>query len=293
MGVRGAQEGTVDIDAHGRLEISFHEGVTRQLALLEGEPGWTPTRLAGWLDEHILHPNVTKPDAQLFIHRAVTALIERSGVAIDKLAREKHRLRKALEEKIEAIRASQRGKAFQAALFDGGAEISVDQSLTLGMGDVEKYAPNRMYEGSYVFRKHLYPFVGELPSEGEEFDCAVFLDEHPEVKSWARNVSNQVTTSFWLQTSTDRFYPDFVGELRDGRIFVVETKGAHLWSNDDSKEKRAVGMLWAQASKGKCVFLMPEGPDWGSIGAAFSTPSPQSSALSSTAVAPAQTSSSP
>jgi len=67
------------------------------------------------------------------------------------------------------------------------------------------------------------------------------------------------TTSFWLQTSTDKFYPDFVCLLADGRILVVEYKNATDWSNDDSKEKRALGELWAERSGGTCVFYMPKG----------------------------------
>jgi type III restriction enzyme len=64
---------------------------------------------------------------------------------------------------------------------------------------------------------------------------------------------------------TDKFYPDFIAELTDGRILVVEYKGADRWSNDDSKEKRAVGELWADRSQGKCLFIMPQGPDWPAI----------------------------
>ena len=72
-------------------------------------------------------------------------------------------------------------------------------------------------------------------------------------------------SSFWLQTSTDKFYPDFVALLTDGRFLVVEYKGEHLWSNDDSKEKRAVGALWADRSGGRCLFIMPKGKDFALI----------------------------
>ena len=57
--------------------------------------------------------------------------------------------------------------------------------------------------------------------------------------------------------------------IDDGRILIVEYKGEHLWSNDDSEEKRAIGELWAERSDGKCLFLMPKGPDWGAIQAAI------------------------
>ncbi|MFP4088546.1 MAG: hypothetical protein ACLFUL_17340 [Desulfobacteraceae bacterium] len=65
----------------------------------------------------------------------------------------------------------------------------------------------------------------------------------PGIKPWIRNIERRPETSFWLQTSTDRFYPDFVAELKDSRILVVEYKGADRWSNEDSREKRMVGDL--------------------------------------------------
>lgn len=45
----------------------------------------------------------------------------------------------------------------------------------------------------------------------------------------------------------------------------MEYKGEHLWSNDDSKEKRTVGELWADRSDGKCLFVIPKGPNWNAI----------------------------
>jgi type III restriction enzyme len=49
----------------------------------------------------------------------------------------------------------------------------------------------------------------------------------------------------------------------------VESKGAHLWTSADSVEKRAVGALWAERSGGRCIFVMPNGPDWSAVDAAF------------------------
>jgi type III restriction enzyme len=267
---QGGQEGVVDVGAQGRIEISFHDAVSNQLTLLEGEPGWTTASLAVWLDAHIPHPDLTQSDVRLFVHRTIEALLARAGASVDQLAREKFRLRKALELKIESHRTAQHVRAFQQSLFGEGAAVEVVPEVSLSMGDPSRYSPNWLYEGAYRFRKHLFPQVGELKDTGEEQACAIFLDEHPLVATWVRNVSNRPQTSFWLQTSTDRFYPDFVGELTDGRVFAVEYKGADRWSDDDSREKRAVGDLWAAASGGWCVFVMPQGPDWGSIESAFS-----------------------
>ena len=115
------------------------------------------------------------------------------------------------------------------------------------------------------FQCVLFRNVGGLKSEGEEFDCAVFLDQLPEVEWWVRNLERKPHSSFWLQTATDRFYPDFVAMLKDGRRLVVESKGADRWSNDDSKVKRAIGELWENASDSHCLFVMPKGPDWNAI----------------------------
>ena len=70
--------------------------------------------------------------------------------------------------------------------------------------------------------------------------------------------------SFWLQTSTDKFYPDFVCKLKDGRVVVVEYKGGHLW-NDETKEKKALGELWAKRSGGNCLFVMPTDKDYAAV----------------------------
>jgi type III restriction enzyme len=267
--VHGAQAGELDVGKEGRIEISFGDAVAQQLTLLEGEPGWTAASLAVWLDAHIAHPDLTQADTRLFIHRAIEDLIERAGASVEQLAREKYRVRKALEAKIEACRRAQHVQAYQRMLFGGEAAIEVVPTVALAMGDPTRYAPNWLYEGSFLFQKHLFALVGELQPHGEEHDCALFIDQHELVTSWLRNISNRPTTSFWLQTSTDRFYPDFVGELVDGRVFAVEYKGADRWSDDDSREKRAVGELWAAASGGRCVFVMPKGPDSGAIDAAF------------------------
>jgi type III restriction enzyme len=72
-------------------------------------------------------------------------------------------------------------------------------------------------------------------------------------------------TSFWLPTSSDKFYPDFITTLKDGRSLVVEYKGKDRWSNDDSKEKRNVGAVWEERSGGRCLFIMPEGKNFDSI----------------------------
>ena len=53
----------------------------------------------------------------------------------------------------------------------------------------------------------------------------------------------------------------FVAQLEDKRTLVVEYKGAHLVGSPDTEEKQNIGELWAEESKGQCLFLMAENKD--------------------------------
>lgn len=124
-----------------------------------------------------------------------------------------------------------------------------------------KYPARQIYHGSYDFNKHIYPTIHDLREKtdgggtSEEFLCAQAIDAHIKVKQWVRNIERQPRYSFWLPTSTDYFYPDFVAELNDGRVLAVEYKGKPYETNDDSREKRQVGGQWEKSSGGRCLFL--------------------------------------
>lgn len=64
--------------------------------------------------------------------------------------------------------------------------------------------------------------------------------------------------SFWLQSSPDKFYPGFACKLGDGRVPVVEYKGAHLADRRKERHKKTVGELWADRSGGSCLFAWVE-----------------------------------
>jgi type III restriction enzyme len=269
----GGKAGEIDISDVGQLKmIPFVQELHEQLTLLAEEPGWTLPSLANWLDFNIPHPDIPRSQSSLFMGKVLSGVMERRGIDVKHLARHKFRLVKAIERKIEEHRKEQRKKAYQALLFGNNSNIFEVNAETCLTYDEDRYAPNWYYEGGYHFQKHLFRVIGELKSEGEEFECAVHLDQIPEIKTWVRNLERRPDSSFWLQTSTDRFYPDFVAELQDSRILVVEYKGADRWSNDDSREKRMVGDLWADRSQGKCLFIMPKGKDWPSIEAIVRSP---------------------
>ena len=256
-----SKSGEIDVSAEGKMKIAFVGELHDQLAMTIQEPAWTLPRLVNWLDRGIPHPDVTKPAARVFIHRALEAVMEGKGYTLDQLARYKFELRRGLADEIQTLRAQREATNFKA-LFAADAEqfeTSADFALLF---DEQSYAYNQPYKGARKFMKHYFPIVGDLKPEGEEFRCAVHLDEHPKVRFWVRNVDRK-PNAFWLQMPHGRFYPDFVAMLTDGRILVVEYKGGHLAT--DATDKAMVGKLWAEASNGTCLFAMPTGGELSSI----------------------------
>lgn len=98
--------------------------------------------------------------------------------------------------------------------------------------------------------------LADLEDGSEEWRCAMALDEQPKVRHWVRNLDSDPVAGFWLPTSFGRFYPDFVCQLADGRVFVAEYKGAHLRAVPKEIEKGQVGAVWAERSQGHAVFAM-------------------------------------
>ncbi|MBU6466925.1 MAG: type III restriction endonuclease subunit R, partial [Burkholderiales bacterium] len=122
------------------------------------------------------------------------------------------------------------------------------------------FTPNRYpvpeatrYSGRYQFAKHYFPVLADLKDGGQEFQCAQLIDAHPKVRQWVRNLDT-APCGFALPTSRGRFFADFVAELVDGRVALLEFKGAHLVSDPYEIEKSQVGALWARTSGGRAVF---------------------------------------
>lgn len=122
--------------------------------------------------------------------------------------------------KIKEAKREAMKKVHQMLLQDP-ERFTVDEHNIM-MSQLGRYAYDRVYAGFIDLPKHFFPNIGNLGSEGEEFQCAAILaTELAGVKYWVRNVERK-PMSFSLQTSTDRFYPDFICQMEDGRILVVE-----------------------------------------------------------------------
>lgn len=251
---------TFEIDLKGEKLVYGLVDDSKQMDLTHIHTEWTDTAFVRVLDKELRQPDIRQEVMLEYLRRTINALMVKRKIDLATLVRFKYPLIKALAEKIKSHRKQAYERGYQETLFGPTAAVETSYEYAFRYGK-DTYAPRWYYNGGYKFLKHFYPNVGELKPSGEEFDCAQALDGLPKVKHWVRNLELQPESSFWLLTSSDRFYPDFVAELQDGRILVVEYKGDAYVTNDDSREKKALGALWASKSGGKGIFIMAEKRD--------------------------------
>lgn len=217
------------------------------------ESGLTELQLTRWLEPRLRQPNIRSEDLLEFTRRLVKQLLEKRHIPLVTLVRGRFQLLKAITNKIKDHRVTDSKKYYQALLIGDAPTAQTTYDYTFKF-DPASYPANDFYRGSYQFSKHYYGHMVGAFDSNEEMECAKSIDQNEHVIYWVRNLVHD-TWAFRLPLSTGRyFYPDFVAMLNDGRIFVVEYKGAHLV--DGSEEKKNIGETWEEKSNNKAIFLM-------------------------------------
>jgi len=187
-----------------------------------------------------------------YLNKTVNDLLARGDMSLPKLVRGRFALEQTIKDRLNHARHAAYKTALRQVLLadDGGLTIDLKHH---GFRFPAEYPAYHLYDGRKELKHHYYPLIGKM--NGEEADCAAEIDRlYPKVKYWVRNLERQLPYSFSLPTSSDWFYPDFVAQLDDGRILVVEYKGDHLKDSKDTQEKEMVGQAWAKISGN--LFLM-------------------------------------
>ncbi|TAL64844.1 MAG: restriction endonuclease subunit R [Burkholderiaceae bacterium] len=207
------------------------------------------------LEAQVRRGGLTQLETQAYVQKLVSQLLHQRGLTLTGLIRSRFQLGQMISKRIDSVVAGARQQGFQNLLFGRtDAQLTCDAAWTFEFRK-GRYPVRQAYSGRWQFEKHYYPQIAKLKSEGEEFECAVALDRESAVKHWVRNLEQLPEFAFWLPTATDYFYPDFVAELHDGRLLVVEYKGDAYVTNDDSREKRLVGERWAQTTGQRFVMV--------------------------------------
>ena len=247
---------TIDIDNRG---LTCSPEGTEQLYMDFVDPeNWTPENLIRWLAKELRDLRFSQAVMLKWLSNVVNYLITHRGLKLTELMLCKYALVSKLKSRIAEAYSKAHKKSYQLSFFESGSNVELNFDNGFEFFD-KMYDGSICYTGSYKFIKH---FLGpnRVPAfdgghNGEEFQCAKAIDLNKNVKYWIRNIARH-PNSFWLPTSTDKFYPDFVAVLNDGRILVVEYKGNHLIENEDSREKSLIGSLWEKKASGKGLFIM-------------------------------------
>jgi type III restriction enzyme len=243
---------TIDLEGN-KLQFSS-SGKDQFLPYMSDIDVWEPINLIHWLDRNLKQPDISQPQMVSWLQKVIEYLIDIRKISLTSLVIAKFALLNKLQSIITEARKNAREKSFALFQNEYRKTLDYDTGFEFKKGMYDLIIP---YTGRYKYSKH---FLGNNqigPMNNEEAQCAQVLDAHEKVKYWHRNIENK-TASFKLPTSTDYFYPDFVALLTDDRILVVEYKGAHIASSQDTKEKEAIGLIWEKQSNKLGLFIVAE-----------------------------------
>lgn len=254
---------TFEIDLDGKTLAISYASQDEQLSLDIEVDSWTENGLALALDKLISDPRFSQSERLKWCLGHIHYLVNDRGISTSALWRAKFVLGRKLVESIKSLKEREAKKSYQEFLFapEAKADISFDDAFTFFDG---MYDGQKPYRGKFKFKKHYLEIVPEIDGgdKGEEFQCAGAFERIPEVKHWLRNISRH-PASFKLPLAQGWTYPDFVAELNDGRLLVVEYKGAHLLNSAETKEKKLIGELWEKKMGGKGLYIMAIKDDHG------------------------------
>ena len=251
-----------EIDVAGG-KVVYQAADTGQLHLNEVTAHATDNDLVRWLDRECRQPDVGQALLIKWLLALIRHLIADRGFPLTALVRAKYPLAEVTRREIERRRLNAIKSGFQKSLPGFLAAPRLDDAFRYAFTFLPNHYPARppFYSGRYQFHHHYYPVIHDLREKradgtpAEEFVCARAIDSDPQIRHWVRNVEREERFSFWLPTASDYFYPDFICELTDGRLLVIEYKGAHLL-NDDTREKVQIGHQWEASSGERCLFLL-------------------------------------
>lgn len=257
---------SVGLNEQGQVRVGGVEQViVRQLSFLSDVGKWSQDELIRWLDQELhrggQNAGLTAAESQAWLNRVLNSLLSERNISLAIAVRKRHDLANVLFHRVIAHGRKQVRRAAEM-LFSEVGERRLETSAEMAFEIAEQdYCAYRQYtNGPFSFKKHAFDMIGDMGEE--ESECAKKIDDHPNVNRWLRNLVHESAGGFGLPLSPGRFFPDFIAELNDGRIAIVEYKGSHIASDPKELHKETVGKLWEARSGGKCVFVRVVDKDW-------------------------------
>jgi type III restriction enzyme len=238
-----------------KIQSRFLADADRQQRLLETSTAWPVAKLIVTIARAFPHEGLTDAEMDIWLQRVVSEL-EKRGITQEQMTAHRHRLFKAVSARVNELEKLNRKKVYETLLFGDGAGTVYVTLANVFNFHPSKYPVGDRYHGLELPR-HYYKEIGAM--NDEEVKCAQVIAHDERIETWVRNLEREPKLSFWIQTSTDKFYPDFVTKLPNGKVLAVEYKGRHLDGNPDTIEKERLGKLWEERSGGQCFFEMVKG----------------------------------
>lgn len=150
----------MDVNEKGEVKTKFLDRLKDQMVLLRVDLGWKVSNLATWLDRNIYHPDIPASDTGIFLTRLINSLIEKRGISLDALVKEKYRLRGAVALKIDVHRKKARKTSFDS-FFKKDTRLEVSPHRVFEFNPDEYPCPvNSLHRGSHQFKNITTKILG-------------------------------------------------------------------------------------------------------------------------------------
>jgi len=263
--VRVGSAATIDLEGEAVVTASVGDVRLRQLELIGEGEDWSKVELARWLDRELHRDDtflgLTKSESQPWMHRVVDGLVDGRRLSLPVVVRRRHELAATLRQRAAEHGRHQARAAAAELILRRPASIEASPALVFELNETD-YTPYQVFD-RYQFRNHAFALIAAM--NGEEAQCAAKIDSHSNVKRWVRNTDRETQGGFFLPKSPGKFFPDFIVELNDGTILIVEYKMGKMSRDPEELHKRAVGEFWEGRSTGICRFAWIVDEDWGEL----------------------------
>lgn len=176
----------------------------------------------------------------------LTAYIDRvvenmNGDELTALEKNVHGFATKIKDKINKLLDVHRRERFKHLLETGKIECLPSFKLKSEINPSETFS--LLSKSLYVAEQTMNPFERRVVEK---------VSSMPNIKWWHRNIERH---EFCINGFINH-YPDFIVMTNSGFIVMIEAKGEHLTSNDDSREKAELGKIWQAQAGGKFRYYM-------------------------------------
>lgn len=176
----------------------------------------------------------------------LTAYIDRvvenmNGDELTALEKNVHGFATKIKDKINKLLDVHRRERFKHLLETGKIECLPSFKLKSEINPGETFS--LLSKSLYVAEQTMNPFERRVVEK---------VSPMPNIKWWHRNIERH---EFCINGFINH-YPDFIVMTNSGFIVMIEAKGEHLTSNDDSREKAELGKIWQAQAGGKFRYYM-------------------------------------